>query len=103
MCECVCRYDGGSTYTGLGLTGMTTVSFSTEAGHRTGVPKVGIVVTDGQSSSSSNTVAAAKKAKSAGIVIFVSFMKFKNKLNTKMLISKSSAAFCFTPAYKSHF
>ncbi|XP_070174921.1 cartilage matrix protein-like isoform X2 [Littorina saxatilis] len=65
------KYDGGSTYTGLGLTGMTTVSFSTEAGHRTGVPKVGIVVTDGQSSSSSNTVAAAKKAKSAGIYLLV--------------------------------
>jgi hypothetical protein len=45
-------------------------SFNFSVGHRAGVPKVGIVVTDGMSSSRSQTIAAANDARNKGITLF---------------------------------
>ncbi|CAG2240776.1 COL6A [Mytilus edulis] len=60
-------YKTGATKTGPAIKFMTTNSFSTAAGHRTGVPKIGIVITDGKSNDQANTLAESKKARSSGI------------------------------------
>ncbi|KAK7493781.1 hypothetical protein BaRGS_00014922 [Batillaria attramentaria] len=61
------HYTGGGTNTGPALTAMTQQSFTTAAGHRAGVPKIAIVVTDGKSNNPGDTVAAAQKARASGI------------------------------------
>ncbi|VDI06518.1 collagen, type VI, alpha [Mytilus galloprovincialis] len=60
-------YKTGGTKTGSAIKFMTTYSFSTTAGHRTGVPKIGIVITDGKSNDQANTLAESKKARASGI------------------------------------
>ena len=60
------RYTGGGTLTGPAITKMTTQSFTTAAGHRAGIPKIAVVVTDGRSNNPSDTAAAAQKARAAG-------------------------------------
>ena len=60
----------GNTNTFLAIQHMTKNSFSSSHGHRAGVPKVGIVVTDGKSSSRSQTIAAANDARNKGITLF---------------------------------
>ena len=45
---------------------MTGQSFTTAAGHRAGVPKIAVVVTDGKSNNPSATAAAAQKARASG-------------------------------------
>ncbi|XP_063407751.1 matrilin-4-like [Mytilus trossulus] len=60
-------YKTGGTNTGPAIKFMTTYSFSTAAGHRTGVPKIGIVITDGKSGDQANTLAESKKARASGI------------------------------------
>lgn len=39
------------------------------AGHRTGVPKIAIVITDGNSANRANTLAEAQKARASGIQV----------------------------------
>ena len=63
---CFCRYTGGGTLTGPAITALTSQSFTTAAGHRAGVPKIAVVVTDGKSNNPSQTAAAAQKARDAG-------------------------------------
>ncbi|XP_071141967.1 coadhesin-like [Mytilus edulis] len=60
-------YKTGATKTGPAIKFMTTNSFSTAAGHRTDVPKIGIVITDGKSNDQANTLAESKKARASGI------------------------------------
>lgn len=45
---------------------ITTLSFK---GHRNGVPKIGIVITDGNSANRANTLAEAQKARDSGIQV----------------------------------
>ncbi|XP_052079167.1 cartilage matrix protein-like [Mytilus californianus] len=61
---------GGNTYTSSGIQRMTGTSFSSSYGRRPNVPKIGIIVTDGKSSSSSATVSAANAARASGIKLF---------------------------------
>ncbi|CAC5419109.1 COL6A [Mytilus coruscus] len=56
-------YHGGGTNTGPAIKFMTDNSFSTAAGHRAGVPKIAIVITDGNSANRANTLAEAQKAR----------------------------------------
>uniref|UniRef100_A0A1X7SKR6 VWFA domain-containing protein n=2 Tax=Amphimedon queenslandica TaxID=400682 RepID=A0A1X7SKR6_AMPQE len=66
-------YSGGGTNTAGALDGMRTIGFSTSNGARPssqGVPRVGIVITDGRSNSYSATIAAANNVHNAGIIVF---------------------------------
>ncbi|KAF7653979.1 hypothetical protein LDENG_00076160 [Lucifuga dentata] len=61
-------YKGGNTLTGLALTFILENSFSPEYGSRPGVPKIGILVTDGKSQD--DVIPPAQSLKDAGIELF---------------------------------
>ncbi|KAG9471533.1 hypothetical protein GDO78_014446, partial [Eleutherodactylus coqui] len=61
-------YKGGNTLTGLALTYILENSFRPEAGARTGLPKIGILITDGKSQD--DVIPPAKSLKDAGIELF---------------------------------
>jgi len=60
---------GGGTNTGDALKHLRTTSFSTAFGHRAGVPKLAIVVTDGVSSYKNRTKEQARLAHNSGITV----------------------------------
>ncbi|KAL5022346.1 hypothetical protein ScPMuIL_001501 [Solemya velum] len=57
------RYVGGGTNTADALRYMREQMFSTQNGARSNVPRIGVVITDGRSSNSRNTVSEADKAR----------------------------------------
>ncbi|XP_078254553.1 collagen alpha-1(XIV) chain-like [Rhinoraja longicauda] len=61
-------YKGGNTLTGLALTYILENSFKPEAGSRTGVPKIGILITDGKSQDDVHS--SAESLRDAGIELF---------------------------------
>ncbi|XP_063307174.1 collagen alpha-1(XIV) chain isoform X2 [Pelobates fuscus] len=61
-------YKGGNTLTGLALTYILENSFKEESGARTGLPKVGILITDGKSQD--DVLPPARSLKDAGIELF---------------------------------
>ncbi|XP_073446369.1 collagen alpha-1(XIV) chain isoform X2 [Dendrobates tinctorius] len=61
-------YKGGNTLTGLALTFILENSFKPEAGARTDLPKIGILITDGKSQD--DVIPPAKSLKDAGIELF---------------------------------
>ncbi|XP_073535931.1 collagen alpha-1(XIV) chain isoform X2 [Phyllobates terribilis] len=61
-------YKGGNTLTGLALTYILENSFKPEAGARTDLPKIGILITDGKSQD--DVIPPAKSLKDAGIELF---------------------------------
>ncbi|GFO24025.1 LOW QUALITY PROTEIN: collagen alpha-5(vi) chain [Plakobranchus ocellatus] len=62
-------YTGGGTNTGDAIRKMRQGSFTANAGHRANVPKIAIVVTDGQSNNKALTSSEAQKARDAGITM----------------------------------
>uniref|UniRef100_A0A8C5MQ23 Collagen type XIV alpha 1 chain n=1 Tax=Leptobrachium leishanense TaxID=445787 RepID=A0A8C5MQ23_9ANUR len=61
-------YKGGNTLTGLALTYILENSFKEESGARPGLPKIGILITDGKSQD--DVIPPAKSLKDAGIELF---------------------------------
>ncbi|CAN9503606.1 unnamed protein product [Ophioblennius macclurei] len=61
-------YKGGNTLTGLALTFILENSFKPESGSRPGVPKIGILITDGKSQD--DVIPPAQSLKDAGIELF---------------------------------
>ncbi|XP_031429590.1 collagen alpha-1(XIV) chain isoform X2 [Clupea harengus] len=61
-------YKGGNTLTGLALTYVLENSFKTESGARNGVPKIGILITDGKSQD--DVIPPAQSLRDAGIELF---------------------------------
>ncbi|XP_005994616.1 collagen alpha-1(XIV) chain isoform X2 [Latimeria chalumnae] len=61
-------YKGGNTLTGLALTYILENSFKPEAGARPGVPKIGVLITDGKSQD--DVIPPAKSLRDAGIELF---------------------------------
>ncbi|XP_063401873.1 collagen alpha-1(XII) chain-like isoform X2 [Mytilus trossulus] len=64
------KYKGGWTNTHHGLNHVQYNSFSYRYGHRYNVPRIAIVLTDGQSQHKSRTLKAARNLKNAGVKIF---------------------------------
>ena len=86
-------YSGGYTYTADALDGMRTVGFSTSNGARPtsqGVPRVGIVITDGQSTNPSATLTAANNVHNAGIIVFAIGIAGANQNELNAIASQSS-------------
>ncbi|XP_033848470.3 collagen alpha-1(XIV) chain-like isoform X1 [Acipenser ruthenus] len=61
-------YKGGNTLTGLALTYILENSYNPESGARPGVPKIGILITDGKSQD--DVIPPAKSLRDAGIELF---------------------------------
>ncbi|KAG8004826.1 Collagen alpha-1(XIV) chain, partial [Nibea albiflora] len=61
-------YKGGNTLTGLALTFILENSFKPESGSRPGVPKIGILITDGKSQD--DVIPPAQSLRDAGIELF---------------------------------
>lgn len=61
-------YKGGNTLTGLALTYILEHSFTSEAGARSGIPKIGILITDGKSQD--DVIPPSQSLRDAGIELF---------------------------------
>ncbi|XP_059181151.1 IgGFc-binding protein-like [Centropristis striata] len=61
-------YKGGGTLTGLALSYVMENSFKPEAGSRMGVPKIGIIITDGQSGD--DVIPPSESLRNAGVELF---------------------------------
>ncbi|XP_062856462.1 collagen alpha-1(XIV) chain [Trichomycterus rosablanca] len=75
-------YKGGNTLTGLALMYILENSFKPESGSRTGVPKIGILITDGKSQD--DVIGPSQSLKEAGIELFAIGVKNadENELRT---------------------
>ena len=86
-------FSDGGTNTASALDGMRTVGFSTSNGARPssqGVPQVGIVITDGRSSSYSATLTAANNVHNAGIIVFAIGIANANQNELDAIASRPS-------------
>ncbi|XP_067837767.1 collagen alpha-1(XIV) chain isoform X2 [Heptranchias perlo] len=79
-------YKGGNTLTGLALTYILENSFKPEAGTRTGVPKIGILITDGKSQD--DVLPPAKSLREAGIELFAIGVKNADVNELKAIASE---------------
>ncbi|KAM6925907.1 collagen alpha-1(XIV) chain-like [Lycodopsis pacificus] len=78
-------YKGGDTMTGLALTFILETSFKPEAGSRPGVPKIGIVITDG--TSNDDVIPPARSLREAGIELFAIGVKDADENELKAIAS----------------
>uniref|UniRef100_A0A803TLQ8 Collagen alpha-1(XIV) chain n=1 Tax=Anolis carolinensis TaxID=28377 RepID=A0A803TLQ8_ANOCA len=79
-------YKGGNTLTGLALTFILENNFKSEAGARPGVPKIGILITDGKSQD--DVIPPAKNLKDAGIELFAIGVKNADETELKEIASE---------------
>ncbi|MEQ2276105.1 hypothetical protein XENORESO_013866, partial [Xenotaenia resolanae] len=78
-------YKGGNTLTGLALTFILENSFKAESGSRPGVPKIGILITDGKSQD--DVIPPARSLKDAGIELFAIGVKNADENELKAIAS----------------
>uniref|UniRef100_A0A665U5K9 Collagen, type XIV, alpha 1b n=1 Tax=Echeneis naucrates TaxID=173247 RepID=A0A665U5K9_ECHNA len=78
-------YKGGNTLTGLALTFILENSFKPESGSRPGVPKIGILITDGKSQD--DVIPPARSLRNAGIELFAIGVKNADENELKAIAS----------------
>ncbi|XP_059205757.1 collagen alpha-1(XIV) chain-like [Centropristis striata] len=78
-------YKGGNTLTGLALTFILENSFKPESGSRPGVPKIGILITDGKSQD--DVMPPARSLREAGIELFAIGVKNADENELKAIAS----------------
>ncbi|XP_062385579.1 collagen alpha-1(XIV) chain isoform X1 [Sardina pilchardus] len=78
-------YKGGNTLTGLALTYILENSFKPESGARTGIPKIGILITDGKSQD--DVQPPAQSLRNAGIELFAIGVKNADENELKAIAS----------------
>ncbi|KAK5854597.1 hypothetical protein PBY51_004778, partial [Eleginops maclovinus] len=78
-------YKGGNTLTGLALTFILENSFKPESGSRPGVPKIGILITDGKSQD--DVIPPAQSLRDAGIELFAIGVKNADANELKAIAS----------------
>ncbi|KAL6100252.1 col14a1 [Pungitius sinensis] len=78
-------YKGGNTLTGLALTFILETSFKPESGSRPGVPKIGILITDGKSQD--DVIPPARSLREAGIELFAIGVKNADENELKAIAS----------------
>uniref|UniRef100_A0AAZ3QBM6 Collagen, type XIV, alpha 1a n=1 Tax=Oncorhynchus tshawytscha TaxID=74940 RepID=A0AAZ3QBM6_ONCTS len=79
-------YKGGNTLTGLALTYILENSFKPESGSRSGVPKVGILITDGKSQD--DVIPPAQSLRDAGIELFAIGVKNADENELRAIASE---------------
>uniref|UniRef100_A0A3Q3QYN1 Collagen, type XIV, alpha 1b n=1 Tax=Monopterus albus TaxID=43700 RepID=A0A3Q3QYN1_MONAL len=78
-------YKGGNTLTGLALNFILDNSFKPEAGSRPGIPKIGILITDGKSQD--DVIPPARRLREAGIELFAIGVKNADENELKSIAS----------------
>uniref|UniRef100_A0A4W5L525 Collagen type XIV alpha 1 chain n=1 Tax=Hucho hucho TaxID=62062 RepID=A0A4W5L525_9TELE len=78
-------YKGGNTLTGLALTYIRENSYKPESGSRAGVPKIGILITDGKSQD--DVKPPAQSLREAGIELFAIGVKNADEKELKAIAS----------------
>ncbi|XP_033854516.1 collagen alpha-1(XIV) chain-like isoform X3 [Acipenser ruthenus] len=78
-------YKGGNTLTGLALTYILENSYKPESGARPGVPKIGILITDGKSQD--DVIPPAKSLRDAGIELFAIGVKNADESELRAIAS----------------
>ncbi|XP_078712214.1 collagen alpha-1(XII) chain-like isoform X2 [Lampetra fluviatilis] len=79
-------YKGGNTLTGLALSYILQNSFTVKAGARPGIPKIGILVTDGKSQD--GVKGPASSLKDAGVELFAIGVKEADEAELKEIASE---------------
>uniref|UniRef100_A0AAR2IQJ1 Collagen, type XIV, alpha 1b n=1 Tax=Pygocentrus nattereri TaxID=42514 RepID=A0AAR2IQJ1_PYGNA len=89
-------YKGGNTLTGLALMFILENSFKPESGSRTGVPKIGILITDGKSQD--DVQGPARSLREAGIELFAIGVKNADENELKAIASPPSETHVYNVA-----
>ncbi|XP_029447814.1 LOW QUALITY PROTEIN: collagen alpha-1(XIV) chain [Rhinatrema bivittatum] len=89
-------YKGGNTLTGLALTYILENSFKPEAGTRSGIPKIGILITDGKSQD--DVIPPAKSLRDAGIELFAIGVKNADENELKEIASEPDSTHVYNVA-----
>ncbi|XP_075438441.1 collagen alpha-1(XIV) chain isoform X2 [Ascaphus truei] len=89
-------YKGGNTLTGLALTYILENSFKPEAGARPGLPKIGILITDGKSQD--DVMPPAKSLRDAGIELFAIGVKNADVNELKAIASEPDSTHVYNVA-----
>ncbi|XP_053571296.1 collagen alpha-1(XIV) chain isoform X1 [Bombina bombina] len=89
-------YKGGNTLTGLALTYILENSFKPEAGAREGLPKIGILVTDGKSQD--DVIPPAKSLRDAGIELFAIGVKNADENELRAIASEPDSTHVYNVA-----
>uniref|UniRef100_A0A8D3BK86 Collagen alpha-1(XIV) chain-like n=1 Tax=Scophthalmus maximus TaxID=52904 RepID=A0A8D3BK86_SCOMX len=79
-------YKGGNTLTGLALSYIMENCFKPEAGSRAGVPKIGILITDGKSQD--DVIPPAESLRNAGIELFAIGVKNADENELRSIASE---------------
>ncbi|KAM4580530.1 collagen alpha-1(XIV) chain isoform 2-T2 [Odontesthes bonariensis] len=79
-------YKGGSTLTGLALTFILENCFKPESGSRVGVPKIGILITDGRSQD--DVIPPAESLRKAGVELFAIGVKNADENELRSIASE---------------
>uniref|UniRef100_H3CK63 Collagen, type XIV, alpha 1b n=1 Tax=Tetraodon nigroviridis TaxID=99883 RepID=H3CK63_TETNG len=80
-------YKGGNTLTGLALTFILENSFSPESGSRPGIPKIGVLLTDGKSQD--DVIPPAQRLRDAGVEVFAIGVKNADEGELRAIASVS--------------
>uniref|UniRef100_A0A8C6YD44 Collagen type XIV alpha 1 chain n=1 Tax=Naja naja TaxID=35670 RepID=A0A8C6YD44_NAJNA len=89
-------YKGGNTLTGLALTFILENNFKPDAGSRPGVPKIGILITDGKSQD--DVIPPAKNLRDAGIELFAIGVKNADENELKEIASEPHSTHVYNVA-----
>ncbi|XP_069549336.1 collagen alpha-1(XIV) chain [Brachyistius frenatus] len=79
-------YKGGNTLTGLALTYILENCFKPESGSRVGVPKIGILITDGKSQD--DVIPPAESLRNAGVELFAIGVKNADENELRSIASE---------------
>lgn len=79
-------YKGGNTLTGLALTYIMENCFKPESGSRVGVPKIGILITDGKSQD--DVIPPAESLRNAGVELFAIGVKNADENELRSIASE---------------
>ncbi|XP_044215534.1 collagen alpha-1(XIV) chain isoform X1 [Thunnus albacares] len=79
-------YKGGNTLTGLALTYILENCFKPESGSRVGIPKIGILITDGKSQD--DVIPPAESLRNAGIELFAIGVKNADENELRSIASE---------------
>uniref|UniRef100_A0A670Y0E3 Collagen type XIV alpha 1 chain n=1 Tax=Pseudonaja textilis TaxID=8673 RepID=A0A670Y0E3_PSETE len=89
-------YKGGNTLTGLALTFILENNFKPDAGSRPGVPKIGILITDGKSQD--DVIPPAKNLRDAGVELFAIGVKNADENELKEIASEPHSTHVYNVA-----
>ncbi|XP_024122784.1 collagen alpha-1(XIV) chain isoform X3 [Oryzias melastigma] len=89
-------YKGGNTLTGLALTFILENCFKPEFGSRDGVPKIGILITDGKSQD--NVIPPAESLQKAGVELFAIGVKNADENELRSIASEPDATHVYNVA-----